>query len=142
MVEKFTAGAILMKEGTSFPESLQVESEPYLKGWRRVKNLDSSVMDRKLCEAGWTFFFMAGDVKASAIGSDLEKTTRRAIKSVIAGMNSKKLNCLEIVQVAANRFLGLPYVTVSGHARHIQDSVYLFHNKSLAEWDEAKLAPA
>jgi len=84
MAEKFTAGSILIKEGTFLPEQMQLESEPYLKGWRRVKNLDSSAMDRKLCEAGWTFFFMAGAVKATAVGSDLEKTTRRAVKNAIS----------------------------------------------------------
>jgi hypothetical protein len=142
MAEKITTGTILIKESTLLPECLQLESEPYLKGWRLVKNLDSSGMDRKLCEAGWTFFFMADDVKATAVGSDSEKTTRRAVKNVIAGMKSDKLNCLEIAQVAAKRFLGLPYVTVSAHLRHIQESMFLFHTKRLAEWDQAKSAAA
>jgi hypothetical protein len=142
MAEKITTGAILIKEGTLLPEGLQLTSEPYLKGWRLVKNLGSSGMDRKLCEAGWTFFFMAGDVNGAAVGSDSIKTTRRAIKKVLTGMKSDKLNCLEIVQVSAKRFLGLPYVTVSAHLRHIQESIVLFHSRRLAEWDQAKLAAA
>jgi hypothetical protein len=99
-------------------------------------------MDRKLCEAGWTFFYMAGEVNAIVFGSDSEKTTRRAVKKVIANMKSDRINCLEISQVAAKRFLGLPYVTVSAHPRHIQESMFLFHAKGQAEWDQAKLAAA
>jgi len=83
---------------------------------------------------------MAGEVDATAVGSDLEETTRRAVKKVIACMKSAGFNCLEIAQVAAKRFLGLPYLTVSAHPRHIQESIVLFDSKRLTEWDRAKLA--
>ncbi len=142
MADKIKTGAILIKEGALLPESLRFESEPYSKGWRLVKDLDGYGLDRKIREAGWTFFYMAGEVDATAVGSDLEKTTRKAVKKVIAHMKSDRLNCLEIAQVAAKRFLGLPYVTVSAHPRHIQESIVLFHAKRLAEWDRAKLAAA
>jgi hypothetical protein len=140
MAHTIEIGTLLVKAGTLLPESLQLESDPYLKGWRVVKNLGSSGMDRKLCEAGWTFFYMAGEVKAIVFGSDSEKTTRRAVKKVIANMKSDRFNCLEISQVAAKGFLGLPYVTVSAHPRHIQESMFLFHAQRLTEWDRAKLA--
>ena len=140
MAEKINTDTILIKEGTLLPEGLQLESDPYLKGWRLVKNLGSSGMDRKLCAAGWTFFYMAGEVNAMAFGSDSEKTTRRAVKEVLANMKSDRFNGLEISRVAAKSFLGLPYVTVAGHARHIQESIYLFHAKHIPEWDQARLA--
>jgi hypothetical protein len=57
-------------------------------------------------------------------------------------MKSDRFNCLEISRVAVKRFLGLPYVTVAGHPRHIQESVYLFHAKRISEWHQAKLAAA
>jgi len=141
MAAKINAGTILIKEGVLLPESLPVVSEPYSKGWRLVKNLRSSEMDRQLFEAGWNLSYLAeGDLSAAAFGSDTEKTTRRAIKKVIATMKSKQLNCVEITQVAAKRFLGLPYVTVLAHPRHIEDSKVLFHLKRVAEWDRANLA--
>jgi len=133
-------GTLLIKEGAPLPETLPLESDPYLKGWRLVKNLGSSGMDRKLCEVGWTFFYMAGEVNAMAFGSDSEKTTRRAVKKAIANMKSNRFNCLEISRMAAKSFLGLPYVTVAGHPRHIQESVYLFHAKHISEWNQARLA--
>ena len=140
MADKIKTGTILIKEGALLPESLRFESEPYWKGWRLVKDFDSRGLDRKIREAGWTFFFMAGGANATAVGSDLEKTTRRAVKKVLASMKSDRLNCLEIGQVVVKRFLGLPYVAVSAHPRHIQESMFLFHAARPAEWGRAKLA--
>lgn len=138
---KINAGTILIREGVLLPKSLPVESEPYSKGWRLVKGLRGSEMDRRLFEAGWNLSYLAeGELGAVAFGSDLEKTTRRAIKKVIAAMKSKQLNCVEVTQVAAKRFLGLPHVTVLAHPRQIQDSKFLFHLKRVAEWDRASLA--
>jgi hypothetical protein len=83
---------------------------------------------------------MAGEVSALALGSDSEETARRAIKKIIASMKSDKFNCLEISRVAAKSFLGLPYVTIAAHQRHIQESLYLFRAKDVAQWDDVKLA--
>jgi hypothetical protein len=140
VAEKINGGTILIKEDTLLPEGVQLESDPCLKGWRLVKNPGSSGIDRKLSEAGRTFFYMAGEVGAMAFGSDSEKTTRRAIKKVIANIESERFNCLEISQVAAKSFLGLPYVAVTAHPRHIQEGVFLFHAERLGEWGRAGLA--
>jgi hypothetical protein len=142
MTSEIKVGTVLIKEGTCLPRLLRLESEPYLNGWRLIKNMGSSGLDRKLCEARWTFFYMAEEVNAVVVGSDLEKMTRRAVKRVVGSMKSSRFNCLEIGHVTAKRFLGLPCVTVSAHPRHIQESWFLFHAKRLAEWDQARLAAA
>jgi len=147
MADKIETGTILIEEGALLPESLRFESELYSKGWRLVRNLEACGLDRRIREAGWTFFFIAGAINVTVIGLDSENTMRRAVKKVITYMKSDRLlggggrlNCLEIAQVAVKRFLGLPYVTVSAHRRHIQESMFLFRPKRLAEWDRAKLA--
>ena len=140
MPQTIEIGTLLIRKGTPLPETLPIESDPYLNGWRRVKNLDKSGLDRKLCEAGWSFFYMAREVDAIVLGPESDKTIRRAVKHVIANMKSEKFNCLEISDVSAKRFLGLPYLTVAVHPRHIQESVCLFHAKRISEWQQAKLA--
>ncbi len=142
MPNEIKTGSILIEEGALLPESLRFESEPYTKGWRLVKNLDGYGLNRRISEAGWTFFYLAGEVDASVVGSDSEKTRRRAIKRMVAKLRSDKFNSLEITQVSAKRFLGLPYVSVSAHWRNIQESLVLLHAKRLTEWDRAKLAAA
>src|SRR3974377_2144526 len=98
-----------------------------------VENLDIRGLDRKIREAGWTFFYMAGGVSATAFGSDLEKTARRAVKNLLATMKLQRCDSLDIAQVVVKRFLGLLYVTVSAHPRHIQQSMFLSHAERPAE---------
>jgi hypothetical protein len=142
MAQEIGIGMVLIKEGTTLPQGLQVESEPYLKGWSLVRNLNGSALDRRLCDSAWTFFFMAGEIKMTAFGSDLAATTRRAVKKIVAGMKSDHFNCLEISRVEKKKFLGLPFVSVGGHPRHIQESIYLFHTRHIAEWKHEVLPAA
>ena len=139
MAEKINPGTLLIKEGTLLPESVCFETEPYTKGWRPVKNLDGYQLDQRISKAGWTFFSMAGEVKATGLGFDGEKALRRAVKRVIASLDSKKFNCLEITQVAAQHFLGLTCRSVSAYPRQIQRAPW---SKDFAEWEQAKLSPA
>jgi hypothetical protein len=112
---------ILITDGAILPESLLLKSEPYGYGWRLVKNFDSNGLDQIISRAGWNFFYIAGLIETNAYGSDEKKTTRKAIKRIIAKLKSKNFNCLEITRVAAKRSLGLLYVSVSAHSRHIQE---------------------
>ena len=140
MTDKIKMGTILIEGGALLPDSLRFESEPYSKGWRLLKNLDGYGLDRKIRQAGWTFFYMAVEMKASVFGFDAEKALHRAVNRVLANLKSEKSNCLAITQVAAKRFLGLTYVTVLAHPRHIQESMFLCHDKRLAEQERAQLA--
>jgi hypothetical protein len=121
MADTIKPGTILITEGALLSESLLLESEPYGYGWRLVKNLDSSGLDKIIGQAGWDFFYIASAVETNAFSSDEKKTTRRAIKKIIANLKSKNFNCLEITRVTAKRSLGLLYVSVSAHSRHIQE---------------------
>ena len=142
MPDTIKTGAILIEEGTLLPESLCLESEPYSKGWRKVNHLDSHGVDRNIGKAGWTFFFMAMEIKVIAFGFDRQKRLRRAVKRLLAQVKSEKFNCMEITEMTAKHFLGLPYVRVSAHPRHVQKSMYLFQAKDVAEGDRAKWAVA
>ena len=140
MTDTIKTGTILIEEGTLMPESLRFESDPYSNGWRSVQNLDGYGLGRKIREAGWTFFYMAGEIRASVFGFNRGKAICRAVNRLLANLKAEKSNSLEITRVAAERFLGLPYVTVSAHQRHIQESILLLHPERPAEWGRAKLA--
>jgi len=125
MTDEIKTGTVLIKDGALLPEALQMESEPCVPGWRLVKNLDGYALDRKVHEAGWTFFFLAGEIRTIAFGADEQWTVRRAIKRILANPRSKQFNSLEITRVASKRFLGLPYMSVGAHSRHIQEGLVL-----------------
>ena len=120
MAQTVEIGTILIKEGIHLPEGLPLESAPYVKGWRLVKNSSSSEIDRKLCEVGWTFFFMAGEIKTTVFGFDKQKMRGAALEQLIKSVKLQKCNSIEITQVKDNSFLKVPYVSVSAHPRHLQ----------------------
>jgi hypothetical protein len=138
MPETIKTGTILIEDGTFLPDALRVESEPCAPGWRSVKNLDGYGLDRKIHEAGWTFFCLAGEIKTIVFGFEGQKRVRRAVKRILARLKMEKFNSLEITRVASKRFLGVPYVSISARSRHIQErSMFLFRGKDLQ--DRARL---
>jgi len=139
------AGTIFIREGTPMPAALRIESEPYMSGWRFIPDLDGNGLGRKLQGAGWTFFSLAGHVQAAALGRETQSVVRRAVRRMLTHLKSEKSNSFEITAVVSKRFLGVPYVTVSAHLRHIQDGTFLFRDKQakdVREWDRTNLAAA
>lgn len=138
MPDTIKVGTILIKQDALLPEALQFESEPCARGWRFVKSLDGYGLARRIREAGWTFFYMAGEIKVTVLGFDEPKTRRKAIQQVLAKLKSEECNSLEITEVDSKRFLGLPYTTVTAHSRHIQEGLVLFRASSPPEWVPAR----
>jgi|SRR5689334_838792 hypothetical protein len=131
MLNAIETGRIFVRDGTVLPEIMQLESEPYMLGWRSVSNLDGYALGRKIHDAGWTFFCLAYETKATVFGIDGEKMVRRAIERILANREAEaeKFNSLEIVRVsslASKRYLGIRHVTVSARSRHIQQSPIIF----------------
>ena len=60
MAEKINAGTILIKEDTLLPQSVQLESAPYLKGWRLVKSPGSSGNRPATLPSGMDLFLHGG----------------------------------------------------------------------------------
>ena len=142
MREIIQAGTILIKQGTLLPDAVTFESEPYSPGWRSVTSLDGYAMDRKTREAGWTFFYLAGEHSATVFGGERQETVRRAIKRILAELKSEKFNSLEITRVAFKHFLGVPYATVSFHLRNMQEGMFLLGVDDSRAWKDGRLVAA
>ena len=104
---------------------LNLESEPCSGEWSLLKVLNGFALDRKLRAAGWNFFFMAAEVKVMFLGSVGAAKIQNALKRILQKVKLQNFNGLEITGIVAKRFLGVPYVTVSAHSRHLQQSCYL-----------------
>ena len=140
MPDTIKTGTILIREGTLWPETLRFESESCVSGWRLVKDLGGCGLDRKIREAGWTFFCLAGQHGATVFGIDEQKTLSRAVEQILANLESADFNCLEIMRVtleASKRFQEVHYVTVSAQSRHIQESAAQSKAKDLPLRDSA-----
>ena len=128
MPQEITTGTILIKNGALLPKDLEFETEPGVPGWRYVKDFDVRSMDRKIQKSGWTFFCLAGVIKATAFGIDPQRMVRTAIERILAKSKSEDFNSLEITQLASvgsERFPLIRYITVSAQSRQIQESMYL-----------------
>jgi hypothetical protein len=139
MAGAIKAGTIMMQAGTLIPQSVRVEAEPYSHDWGMLKDSDSNILDHNLRGAGWSFFFLAARIQAIAWGKRGETTVRRAVTHVLTKVKSLRFNCLEITEITTKRFLGLPYVRVSAHPRHIQKDPFL---QSCAKRSRAEMAAA
>ena len=122
MTDTITAGSIWVEEGTHLPKSILLQSESNSNGWAAVKDARST-FEKAISEEGWTFFFMAGEIKATVFGFDRQKALRAALKRLIADVKSQHCNSIEITQVMDKSCLSVPYVSVSAHPRHLQRGV-------------------
>jgi hypothetical protein len=113
------SGTILIEDGATLPKTLLLESTPYSSGWTVVSNSRSD-FEKDINLAGWTFFFLAGNIEATVFGFDKQKAVRTAVDRIITDVKAQDCNCLEITQVTMKSFLGFPYACVSAHSRHVQ----------------------
>jgi hypothetical protein len=123
MADEIKTGTVLIKEGARLPGALRFEREPCVPGWELVKDLNGYTLDRKIREAGWAFFFQAGEMKSTVFGIDGQQMARRAIERILTDPKAEKFNSLEIARVTSvgsARFPGVRFLTVAANLRHIQ----------------------
>jgi hypothetical protein len=118
-------GAILMKDGPMITKLLGPDSEPYAANWSLVKLLNGFDFDRKMRAEGWTFFFMAAEVKATFFGALGVHKIRDAVKRILGKVEKQHFNGLEVTGISTKHFFGIPYTVVTAHSRHVQQGCYL-----------------
>jgi hypothetical protein len=139
MSNQIQAGTMMVQQSASM-RSLGIESEPYSGSWRSLGVLESSSLDRKVRAAGWSLFFMAGELRAMVPAWGGQSTLRAGVKRLLAQTRLHHFNCLEVTHVLKKRFLGIPYVSIAAHSRHIQDGCQIQSIEQRAE-DAAAMPP-
>jgi len=117
-------GTILMNGSPEMAQFFHLESEPCSGNWSQVKTLDGASLNGKLL-AGWNFFFMAAEVKVMFFGVLGAAKLQSALQRILAKVKKQNFNGLEVTGIVSSRFLGVPYVTVSAHSRHMQQGCHL-----------------
>jgi hypothetical protein len=119
MTDPIAAGDILIERGTHLPNSLTTPSESFLPGWSAVKG-GRPTFEKEIKQAGWTLFFMAGEIKTNVFGFDRQRAAQAALQRLSTIVKSQSCNCIEITDVTEKSFLKLPYLQVRAYARHLQ----------------------
>jgi hypothetical protein len=63
-----------------------------LNGWRIVKEFDGCGLDRNMTEAGWTCFYMADEIKGSAVALGGEKSLCKAVSQILTKLKLERFN--------------------------------------------------
>ena len=127
MPSSIQIGSILIKDQPLLTEHLGLESDSYSQNWSVIRGVNGFSLDRKVREAGWNSFFMAPEVQASAFGSIRAGSLRADLRRIFSKVRAEDFNCLEVTGIVARDLLGIPYVVVSAHSRHIQKGFRLNH---------------
>lgn len=123
MTATIQVGTILIADDSPVvSQILALEGETYLENWNVVTSLSGTALDRKIRDAGYHFFFLAGEVNAMFFGSVAAQKIMNALKRILIKVRGQHFNCLEVTGITPKRCMGLPYTIVSAHSRHIQRS--------------------
>lgn len=128
-----TPGVLLIERDALRPRCFEVEAGAFPNAWMSIKHtLTPQQLEKELSATGWTFFFMAGAIRATAFGFNRDKTVFAALNRGIKAVEQQRCNCLQIESVEMRSFLGIPYASLSVRPRHIQKGK-LFAGPSLGD---------
>jgi hypothetical protein len=119
MAAMVEVGTIFIENRPLILRALKLESESYSGTWGVLQSHTSASLDQQIRGTGWNCFFLAAEVKASAFGALAAQSLRRTLNQIFVKVRPD-FNCLEVTKIVERRFLGVPYVTVCAHSRHIQ----------------------
>jgi hypothetical protein len=84
--------------------------------------ISAPALELKVGAAGWRCFFLAEELKATALGSRTMANSQRALRRILKKVRQENFNCFEVTRIAKGHFCGIPYTTIGGHARHLQQA--------------------
>ena len=125
IIKSLRDGTLLVRRGTSLPETVKIEGQLALGEWNLVSRPSPAEFDRELYKAGWQFFYIPPQTQAGALGFNLKHALARALKKLLAKVDATKLNAVQITAVGTKKFLGIHYASISAYLRHVQKSLIL-----------------
>ena len=120
MANQIQAGTIMVHH-SAILESLELQSEAYCRNWRSLGIVESLDLDRRVRAKGWNLFFLAGEIRAVVPAWGGQKTLRHGIMRLLAQTRLQHFNRLEISHIRKQHFLGIPYLSIAAHPRHLQE---------------------
>jgi hypothetical protein len=122
MTREIVLGTIVMEDRLAITQALDLENESFSGRWGMLKTIGASALELKVDAAGWRCFFLAGEVKATVFGSRALLNSQRALRRILKKVRRENFNCFEVTRIAGGHFCGIPYTTIGGHPRHLQQA--------------------
>lgn len=125
-------GSVLLRSGTLTPPMVPLKLTNFSGDWQSIDNCGGHVLDQEFRRSGWNLFFLAGVIRGYALGSG-NTSVMRATAKILSEVNAKGFNCAQISDIIVKRFLGVRYVRVEAHSRHLQQNSALESLKQRSE---------
>src|ERR1044071_4416473 len=94
------SGVLLIERDALRPGCFEVEADLHTNAWMLIRQtLAPQQLEKELSATGWTFFFMAGLIRATAFGFDRDKAINAALRRGIQSVERQRCNCLQIESV-------------------------------------------
>lgn len=114
-------GILLFAPGTALPADWSPDTAPRADGWSSIpQSLTPLLREQTLAATGWTFAFRAPALAATAYGLNDETMFTTAMARLQADVLRHGCNGVEIGSVSTHRFLGVPYLRITGHPRDLR----------------------
>ena len=126
MIEDLRGNEVLVRRDTLLPETVKREDQLVMAEWNIVSHLATAETEKRLNQAGWHFFYLPPEVRASAIGFNRRRVIASAVRKLLEKANSGQLNIVQITGLDEKELLGIHYARVSAYLRHIQKGPILF----------------
>ncbi|HWH59485.1 MAG TPA: hypothetical protein VN682_17790 [Terriglobales bacterium] len=125
MSDSLRIGTVLLRTGACVPKSVWIEKKTYSPRWEEIINLNGDDLDRQIRREHWNFFFLGGAIQGLSLGWGSAISVRRAVIRALGKSERTNCNGFEITDIHTRRFLGIRYVTIIGHSRHLQQGAVL-----------------
>jgi hypothetical protein len=113
-------GTLFIRNSPVILRTLELKSESYLGTWDVLNCPQSPALDQRIRDGGSNYFFMAAEVRATVFGRLVARSIRKALKQIFRKVRDANFNSIEVTKITEKRFLGVPYITVCAHSRHLQ----------------------
>jgi hypothetical protein len=117
-------GTVMIRKDLLLPVGMDLVMESYSENWKSLA-LDAPGVQRAIQLSGWRLFFMAGEISAIAFGSGSPKNVRRAVLRIVNKVQHTDFNAIEVTKISKRRLIGIPYIRIAAHSRHLQDGCVL-----------------
>lgn len=120
-----TSGTLLIERDAPSPSFFHLRDDANPRTWMSATHsFNPQELAAALTAGGWTFFYMANVIRKRAFGFDRARMTRTALSGVLASVRAQGCNSVQVDRVASGSCLGLSWVDVAAHARHIQKGAF------------------
>lgn len=110
----------IMAQPSANLQAFGIKSNFYAGTWQLLEIVESSGLDRRVRAAGWKLFFIAGELRTVVPAWGGDKSLSRGVRRLLARTRAQHFNCMELTNIARKHFLGVPFISIAAHSRHIQ----------------------